>query len=68
MILAISVVVDESKCLEIPIWEFLTFVSVLPFSLGYKLIASAACPSSNLEMITTVLCHLSLDLASVNTA
>ena len=38
MISAICVVVDESKCLDIPIWEFLTiceqFVSIFHFHLG----------------------------------
>ena len=38
MILAICVVVDESKCLDIPIWEFSIILEHLPFSLGYKLI------------------------------
>ena len=36
MILAICVVVDESKCLDIPIWEFSKIVEHLPFSLGQK--------------------------------
>ena len=31
MILAICVVVDESKCLDIPIWEFSIFLKHLPF-------------------------------------
>ena len=34
----ICVVVDESKCLDIPIWEFSTICEHLPFLLGYKLI------------------------------
>ena len=38
MILAICVVVDESKCLNTPILEFLTICECLPFLLGYKLI------------------------------
>ena len=38
MIWAICVVVDESKCLDTPIWEFLIICEHLPFSLGYKLI------------------------------
>ena len=38
MILAICVVVDESKCLDTPIWEFSKICEHLPFSLGYKLI------------------------------
>ena len=36
MILAICVVVDESKCLDTPIWEFSTICEHLPFLLGYK--------------------------------
>ena len=36
MILAICVVVDESKCLGIPIWEFSIICEHLPFSTGYK--------------------------------
>ena len=35
MILAICVVVDESKCLDTPIWEFSTICEHLPFSLGF---------------------------------
>ena len=38
MILAICVVVDESKCLDTPIWEFSIICEHLPFLLGYKLI------------------------------
>ena len=38
MILAICVVVDETKCLDTPIWEFSIICEHLPFSLGYKLI------------------------------
>ena len=38
MILATCVVVDESKCLDTPIWEFSIICEHLPFSLGYKLI------------------------------
>ena len=38
MILAICVVVDESKCLDTPILEFSMICEQLPFSLGYKLI------------------------------
>ena len=34
MFLAICVVVDESKCLDIPIWEFSIIVKHLPFYLG----------------------------------
>ena len=36
MILAICVVVDESKCLDIPIWEFSIICEHLPFLLGYQ--------------------------------
>ena len=36
MILAICVVVDESKCLDTPILELLTICEHLPFLLGYK--------------------------------
>ena len=36
MILAIYVVVDESKCLDNPIFEFSIFCEHLPFLLGYK--------------------------------
>ena len=35
MILAICVVVDESKCLDTPIWEFSIICEHLPFLLGY---------------------------------
>ena len=35
MILAICVVVDESKCLDTPIWEFSIVCEHLPFLLGY---------------------------------
>ena len=38
MILAICVVVDESKCLDTPILEFSIICEHLPFPLGYKLI------------------------------
>ena len=34
MILAICVVVDESKCLDIPIWEFSIICEHLPFLPG----------------------------------
>ena len=37
-ILAICVVVDESKCLDTPILEFSIICEHLPFLLGYKLI------------------------------
>ena len=38
MILAICVVVDESKCLDTPILEFSIICEHLPFLLGYELI------------------------------
>ena len=38
MILAICVVVDESKCLDTPILEFSIICEHLPFLLGFKLI------------------------------
>ena len=38
MILAICVVVNESKCLDTPILEFSIILEHLPFLLGYKLI------------------------------
>ena len=53
MILAICVVVDESKCLDTPILEFSIICEHLPFADT----ASAACPSQpgNLEMISMIL-------------
>ena len=36
MIWAICVVVDESKCLDTPIWEFSIFFEHLPFQPGKK--------------------------------
>ena len=36
MILAICVVVDESKCLDTPIWDFSIILEHLPFLPGYK--------------------------------
>ena len=36
MILAICVLVDESKCLDTPIWEFSTILEHLPLWPGYK--------------------------------
>ena len=57
MILAICVVVDESKCLDTPILEFSIICEHLPFYLGISRTASAACPSQpgNLEMISMIL-------------
>ena len=68
MILAICVVVDESKSLDIPILEFSVILEHLPFLPG-----SAACPAQpgSLEMISmtfaAVICDAD-DLCSVNTA
>ena len=74
MILAICVVVDESKCLDIPIWEFSIIWEHLPFLPGYKHdTASAACPAhpGSLEKISmtfaAVICDAD-DPCSVNTA
>ena len=54
MILAICVVVDESKCLDTPILEFSIICEHLLFYMFLADIASAACPSQpgNLEMIS----------------
>ena len=74
MILAICVVVDESKCLDIPILEFSIFCENLPFLLGYKLLlASAARPAQpgSLDMISMILAAVICDAddhCSVNTA
>ena len=74
MILAICVVVDESKCLDIPILEFSIICVHLPFSLGYKLILRLlVCPvhpgSLDLMSITlaAVICDAD-DPCSANTA
>ena len=69
------VVVDKSKCLDIPIWQFITIVGYLPFSLGYKQVlhASAAYPAhpGSLDMISmtfsAVICDVD-ESCSVNTA
>ena len=58
MILAICVVVDESKCLDTPIWDFfnnLCASSILTWVQADT--ASAACPAQpgNLEMISMIL-------------
>ena len=55
--LAICVVVDESKCLQNPIWKFSKIWEHPPCLLGFKQITdtvSAACPehSGSLEMIS----------------
>ena len=63
MILAICVVVDESKSLDTPILEFSTICEHLPFlPWVYADTASAACPSQpgNLEMISMILAAVSL--------
>ena len=55
MIMAICVVVDESKCLDIPIWEFSTMQVHPPFSTWVLAdTASAACfaQPGSLEMIS----------------
>ena len=68
------VVVDESKCLDIPILEFSIILERLPFLPGYKTdTASAACPAhpDSLDMISmtfaAVICDAD-DPCSVNTA
>ena len=58
MILAICVVVDESKCLDTPILEFAIISENLQFFTWVLAdTASAACPSQpgNLEMISMIL-------------
>ena len=74
MIFAICVVVDESKCLDIPILDFLQFVSIFHFHLGIsRYTASTACPAhpGSLEMMSmtfaAVVCDAE-DPCSVNTA
>ena len=75
MMLAICVVVDESKCLDIPILEFSVIWVHPPFLPGYKQAdtASAACPAQagSLEMISmtfaAVICDAD-DPCYVNTA
>ena len=74
MIWAICVVADESKCLDIPIWEFGKMLERPPFfTWVYADTASAVCPAhpGNLEMISTtfaaVICDAD-DPYSVNTA
>ena len=71
MILAICVVVDESKCLDIPILEFSIICEYLPFSLVYKLILRQLLVLRTLDMIsmtfTAVICDTD-DPCSVNTA
>ena len=65
--------VDESKCLDIPIWEFSIIWEHPPFLLGFFAdTASAACPAQpgNLERISmtfaAVICDAD-DPCSVNT-
>ena len=74
MIWAICVVVDESKCLDIPIWEFsIILVHLLILTCVKEDTASAACPAQpgSLEMISmtfaAVICDAE-DPCSVNTA
>ena len=74
MILAVSVVVDGSICLDILIWEFSVILDHLPFLPVYKqILRQAACPAhpGNLEMISmtfaAVICDAD-DPSSVNTA
>ena len=73
MILAICVVVDESTCLDIPIWEFNNLGASSILTWVYADTASAACPAhpGNLDMISmtyaAVICDAD-DLCSVNTA
>ena len=74
MILAICVVVDESKCLDIPIWEFTILMVHLPFLTWVSEdTASAACPAhpGSLDIISitfaAVICDAD-DPCSVNTA
>ena len=45
MILAFCVVVDESKCLDTPIWEFSIICEHLPFLLGYTLVFFGLLPA-----------------------
>ena len=74
MILAICVVVDESKCLDIPIWEFSVILEHLSFFTWVLAdTASAACPSQpgSLEMISMIFAAVICDAdepCSVNTA
>ena len=74
MILAICVVVDESKCLDTPILDFLKqFVSIFHLTWVLADTASAACPSQpgSLEMISMILAAVIWDAedpCSVNIA
>ena len=73
MILATCVVVDESKRLDIPIWEFSIILKNLPFSPGYKQILHQLLDLfvGNLDMISmtfaAVICDAD-DPCSVNNA
>ena len=67
MILAICVVVDESICLDIPIWEFSIILEHPPFYVGNKQdTASAACPAhpGSLDMISMTFAA-AVDLKSI---
>ena len=73
MIRAICVVVDESKCRDIPILEFSKILEHLPFSWVQADTASAACPAhpSSLDMISMTFAAVISDAddpCSVNTA
>ena len=69
MILAICVVVDESKCLDIPIWEFSIILEHLPFLPGYKQILRQLLVLREMISMTfaAVICDAD-DPCSVNTA
>ena len=74
IILTFCALVDVSKYLDIPIWEFSTIVEHLPFSLGYKQILHQLLvlrTLGSLDMISmtfaAVICDAD-DPCSVNTA
>ena len=65
MIWAICVEVDESKCLDIPIWEFSIICEHLPFLPGFFAgTASAACPAhpGSLDMISMTFAAVTLEM------
>ena len=74
MILAICVVVDESKCVDTPILKFSMICEHLPFLHGYKQILRllfVQSQPSNLETISMILAAVIWDAedpCSVNTA
>ena len=73
MISAICVVVDESKCLDIPIWKFSVIWCILHFYLGISryCVSCLSFASSNLEMISMTFGAVIFDAGdpcSVNTA